>query len=575
MPEIAKESPDIKKLNINVVLYNILFPGLFLFISQGFGALYNPSVRKPAIERILLSLQPTVVILFIIFLLIVLWIVFKVLKPLRRYLLVKENYDKARFATVKLPWILFFLHGGFWISGVMIFYGLNNWSAPGGQPLLWSLALNVTGGIIGALFTSLMLELKLLGLKRFLEITEIKKGENDKFMRNRDQIVIFIIVITIILYSLYAMRYFLLNSYSKELHSFFAYTVLGILGGCGGFVLFLQYILKRTYKYKISALNNKLENLTSGKTDIKDRMLIVHFDEIGDLTNKINRFLDYYDSLLSTIKETVYGIKQAVNELASLSSQGASSSQEQSASVKEIYSTMQDSEEMSATIAEKIETVSSEAKLTNDTVEAGVNIVEKNKNTMKNIKNSNEEIKRGIDKLAGSVNSIKDIIKIINSVAEQTKIIAFNAELESVSVKMEGHNFEIVANEIRRLANSTAESTKDIRKKLNDIRNDYENVMKISEASSTLIDKGTGLSENLEQEFNRIRNSASTSTGSAKNISSSIKQQSSAFEQIVGGMKQISIGVDEYAESAKAVYNASTELSNMAERLETIIKANT
>ena len=174
------------KLKMVVILFLVLF--FFLFSSEVMNSFFNnrlDSMGFTTMERIAFAFKPTVVGIYILFTVILLLGVFGYLRPLFLYLREGKQYDKARMAAVRIHWLIIIFQIAAWTVGTTAYYAMKGWEADSGIPYVLGLLLKVSGGLIGAIYTSLMYNLLLNKLKDYLGITDIRKGENDVFSRRK------------------------------------------------------------------------------------------------------------------------------------------------------------------------------------------------------------------------------------------------------------------------------------------------------------------------------------------------------------------------------------------------------
>ncbi|MFP4363528.1 MAG: methyl-accepting chemotaxis protein [Spirochaetia bacterium] len=556
---------------LRIGFYNFLAPFIFLVFHQGFTAFFNPELDLTMWEKFLFSLKPTVYILFLV-LALVSWIVLlRLLGPLFRFADTGEDYDHARTAALRVPWFLLSVHTGFWIVGTIIFYGIYNWVAPGGVPLIWSLAILIAAGFVSGIIAALQINNYIIRAKVLLNMVDIRENEYDLFARYKDVFTWIGYSAMLCIYYLYFSRNYYFQAGEEGLYS--GMLVSGLV--CGVFFIFvalvLIYLNKRDFHAQINILRTKLRDLAEGEGDLSQRAILINFDELGELCMDINEFVDYYTQLLNTIKSTIGELSSSVHSLSASSVQNSATSNEQAASVKEVLTTMEDSDRLSRDVAIKVDEVSAIANQTREQVERGSGTLEKNLSKMEEIRETNAGTISGVRNLSEMISTIWDIVTIINGIADQTKIIAFNAELEASAAGSAGKNFEIVASEIRRLADNTMSSTGEIKSKIDEIQKASDNLIVASEQGTRTIDEGWHLTRSLDEIFSEILTSAEVSANSASRISTSIGQQVQSFEQVLRAVKQISEGIDSYSESTDATKEAADTLKEMAESLNQLV----
>jgi methyl-accepting chemotaxis protein len=478
------------KITVGVIIFGFLF--IFLVTSELINAIFSNKLDAAGatiIERVAFAFKPTVLAIYIVFSTILTILVNKFLKPLYTYLNTGEQYDKARIATIKLPWTIILFQIGVWLLGTTIYYALKGWTAESGIPYFLGLSLKISSGFIGALYVVFTLNLSLLKVKKKLNITEIRKGENDSFSNLKDYMSTAGASFYVMVHMAYVSYYFSQIQNAIPIGVFYLkiipVTLFLMMVGFGPIIL-----SKREYRFQIQILLKELKNLATKQTKISEKMYIFNFDELGEMAVWINSITQEYNSLLSKITDAVNSLSQSSLDLSVTSKESSLSSNQQAAAVAEIVSTMEDSDRMSKTIGDRAKEVEDKSVHMRSQVQEGAQTIKQYLETMDQVRIATEKTIEFIDSLILDIKAIWEVITIIKSIADQVKIIAFNAELEASAAGDAGRNFEIVATEIRRLADNTLTSTTEIRQKIGIIETGASSLIEASQETTGLIESG-------------------------------------------------------------------------------------
>lgn len=559
------------KLKLGAILFSVLF--FFLFSSEIMNSIYNIRLDQMGLDlagRIIFSFKPTVVGVFIIFFIILMVILFQYLRPLFLYLREGKLYDKARMAAVKIHWLIIIFQVIAWTLGTTAYYAMKGWEAESGIPYILGLLLKLSGGVIGAIFTSLSYNLVLNNVKDHLGITDIREGENDMFSRKKDQISGAVISFYLVTNFSYIIYYYARRETPPE---GMLLTLQLIITGVfyGGISIALILYSKADYYRQIGKLQKELKLLASGKADLSKRIIISHFNELGEMAVFVSRIVERFHDLMTKIQEITAVLRDSARNLNEAVQNNVSTSNQQAASVKEVVATMEDSDKLTKQVGAQIQDVASMSNRTREDVEEGFSIIHGNLEKMAEVREANDKTIAEIRSLNDEITGIWEIVKMINSIAGQIKMIAFNAELEASSAGEAGKNFEIVANEIRRLADSTVASTTQIRQKIQAIEASSESLIRSSEEGTDTIQEGWELSSNVESVFGKILESSEETAVSSQDITRSVEQQVSAIEQILLTLKQISSGVNSFVDSTNSTADTAENVEDSINQLKALL----
>ncbi len=262
--------------------------------------------------------------------------------------------------------------------------------------------------------------------------------------------------------------------------------------------------------------------------------------------------------LIATLSETAQQLGAAAAELTATATQ-MSGNAERSTSVAN--STASASEEVSQgvrTVATNTEEMSAAIK------EIARNASEASSTSASTLRQA-QATNVTIAKLGESSQEIGNVIKVISSIAQQTNLLALNATIEAARAGDAGRGFAVVANEVKELAKQTAKATEDITNKITGIQRD----------SRSSVDAVTTIGQTIEK-----------LNGIASAIAASVEEQSATTNEVARVIQDSAKGVLNIAENVKIVSTAAREtftgsnqvlsaarsLSELASRLEGLVK---
>lgn len=231
-------------------------------------------------------------------------------------------------------------------------------------------------------------------------------------------------------------------------------------------------------KKSIRSLKAIIKKVESNQCDLSERVPVKTKDEIGQLVQGINAFLDTLQNVIgdmsrgsSNLEHAIVGVTQSVSS-ANASSGDVSEVMEQlAASMEEVSATILTVDQ---SVAEVENNISNFAKTSDSLLsysqEMQVRAEGLEKNAIESQKVTGDMIGEIIEKLkqaiahSRSVEQVESLTNDILSISSQTNLLALNASIEAARAGEAGKGFAVVADEIRQLADSSRETANNIQK---------------------------------------------------------------------------------------------------------------
>jgi methyl-accepting chemotaxis protein len=302
----------------------------------------------------------------------------------------------------------------------------------------------------------------------------------------------------------------------------------------------------------------------------------------GDLSSPM--MTRYPESLISKLESMRVSLKQSIEQLhkdsktlsvyaeslASSSHQVASGANDGSDNASRMAAT---SEEMTiniANVSQNALTVAATVKLCGEVaIRGGSNVVDLI-NSMSLLSTRFKESTQNVVDLEGQSNQIRSIVEEIKDIAEQTDLLALNASIEAARAGDSGRGFAVVANEVRKLAERTKLSTVDIASKIRAIQTNVHAVMSNMQSSLEEVDRSEGLALKADSAVKEIQDTTNNAVSLVSEISKAIAESSEITQQVAKSVESFASLSEENSVAAKEVALTATELSKLAESLQSL-----
>ncbi len=322
-------------------------------------------------------------------------------------------------------------------------------------------------------------------------------------------------------------------------------------------------IITAELKGRINDLSGRIQDL-GDKGDLSSRIYISMNDDFGELTSKLNGFLDQLSSLISSLRDETKIVADTASKLSSSTEESKMALTLMKSSVGRIVKEGEGQNRRIAEAHEGIQGIAGNAKNVESQVlvqsaaieesSAAVNQMAANIASVAEMASKaaalssrlRESSVGGEASISSSVDAIAaiqeasgevwEILQEIQSISSQTNLLSMNAAIEAAHAGDAGRGFAVVASEVGVLAESSAQSANDIQERITKM------VAKIDSGVAAITEAGKAFNE----------------------ISSGIAQSSALIDTISNAMDEQRIGASETLAAANSVVDAIGAIRNLS-----------
>lgn len=322
-------------------------------------------------------------------------------------------------------------------------------------------------------------------------------------------------------------------------------------------------------------LNEIVSNIQAGEGDLTARIPIKANDEIGQLTEGINGFINALQGFVGTMKTNADNMKVSVDKVTDQVDESnrsvtniSSATEELAASMEEVSATTQQMAEGSANVLEQVRDINASAGMGVDIVTDIKNRAQVMREETLSSKKEATDVFKGIGvaldesvKDSRNVEQIRELTGDILSIASQTNLLALNASIEAARAGEAGRGFAVVADEIRQLADNSRETANSIQ----DISNVViEAVEKLAKNAGEMLEFVDGNVMKDYDSFVEIVNQYQQDAEKIDEIFTTFAEEAKGMEAT---MTKMDTGIGDIAttmdESARAISSVAADASDL------------
>ena len=376
-----------------------------------------------------------------------------------------------------------------------------------------------------------------------------------------------------------------MDTVSESASSGLLWTSLGVCLASLVGVLALAWFLTRSITGPLNLFVSRLKDIAQGEADLTHRVDHHSNDELGELANWFNQFVERIQGILKQVTETSTTLAAASTQLSTTAtalSNGAEQTGQQSATAsaaaEEMSVSMKNMTTTSEQMSSNIRSVATATEQMTETIGEIAKNAEQSAAVADRASQLAEVSNEKVGGLGDSADEIGKVIGTIQDIAEQTNLLALNATIEAARAGEAGKGFAVVASEVKDLANQSANAANDIRTRIEGIQGSAtEAVTAIQEITTVITDVNEvarTIAAAVEEQSittREIAENVSQTASAADVVTANVSETTIASQEITENIAGVDRGAKQTADSAAETQSAGSEVSRLAEELGSLV----
>ncbi|WP_428386981.1 methyl-accepting chemotaxis protein [Mucisphaera sp.] len=304
-------------------------------------------------------------------------------------------------------------------------------------------------------------------------------------------------------------------------------------------VITLGFFTARSITSPIQKLVAEFRDIANGKGDLTRKIKDSRNDEIGQLSQAFNRFIETMRSTLIDARACIEGFDQTAQEIESRSEQTTRDSRDQSTKAAQVAAAVEEFAASVSEVADKTGQAARASQSASSTASQGGEVVGQTITGMRAIASAVESAGTVIAKLGQRGQEIGELVEVINDIADQTNLLALNAAIEAARAGEHGRGFAVVADEVRKLADRTTKATEEIAKSIEGIQIETQQAVESMNEGTASVEAGVDQASEAGTSLQKIVAGTDDLSNMIQSISATIEQQAGVTETMAKDIAEI------------------------------------
>ncbi|WP_373019114.1 methyl-accepting chemotaxis protein [Thiomicrorhabdus sp.] len=305
--------------------------------------------------------------------------------------------------------------------------------------------------------------------------------------------------------------------------------------------------------------------------DLTQRLPVIGKDELADLSNYFNQFIEKIQVMLKEVSNTIEELEVSSKGLLEITHETKSGTQQQLESSRQLSAVMIDMTNKAKSVEDHSHNTSRATQQAASRVKEGGELVKSTASEIQHLSEGMKAMTEAVSLLREDSEQIGTVVNVIREIAEQTNLLSLNAAIEAARAGEHGRGFAVVADEVRGLAQRTQESTLKIEKIIDKIRQATMSTVVMVQQSQAATAASCDAVYTSERALSPVTILMDDINKMSEQMFSAAHSQSELAQEINRNITQIYEVTEKAALGAQNTESAGHNMQALADKLETLV----
>lgn len=318
---------------------------------------------------------------------------------------------------------------------------------------------------------------------------------------------------------------------------------------------------------ELGRVSEALADIAEGEGDLTQRLQVSSQDEVGQLADKFNVFVDRLHQMMQNVTQVSTAMNSGAEHANTSAMKRSDSVSRQQDEITMVATAVTEMATATAEIATNAENTAKSATHSVELSEQGFQQMAKSQSSINDLATELTSAVSIISELEEHGQQIASILATIREIAEQTNLLALNAAIEAARAGEQGRGFAVVADEVRVLSQRTHASTEEIEDKIKRLQQATNGAVKVMTQSHDMAKTSVHDVDMAGESLAQIREAIQMISDMATQIASAAEEQSLVTAEINANTESVREVSDVMALDATDAVSQADQLSHLANDL--------